>query len=112
VEPASQATAAFSTLCVNSHNLPDRNVVSFPRCNDSRRFSRDLAPLPVGTGFFVPDMLVFPAMLERGGRKWGDQRMRILAVIAIAMLLAGCEGDRIKQSKNAPVIVAEAFETL
>ena len=32
--------------------------------------------------------------------------MRVLAVIALAMLLAGCEGDRIKQSKNAPVIVA------
>jgi hypothetical protein len=26
--------------------------------------------------------------------------MRVLAVIALAMLLAGCEGDRIKQSKN------------
>ena len=45
-------------------------------------------------------------------QKWGDQRMRVLAVIALAMLLAGCNGDRIKQSKNAPVIVAEAFETL
>jgi hypothetical protein len=44
------------------------------------------------------------AMLERGGRNAGDQRMRVLAVIALAMLLAGCEGDRIriKQSKNAP----------
>jgi hypothetical protein len=63
----------------------------------------------------VPDMLVFSAMLERGGRNAGisgDQRMRVLAVIALAMLLAGCEGDRIKQSKNAPVIVAEAFEIL
>ncbi len=28
--------------------------------------------------------------------------MRVLAVIAVAMLLAGCEGDRIKQSKNPP----------
>jgi hypothetical protein len=26
--------------------------------------------------------------------------MRVLAVIALAMLLAGCEGDRIKQSKR------------
>ena len=51
---------------------------------------------------FLPDMLVFPAMLERGGRNAGAQRMRLLAVIALAMLLAGCEGDRIKQSKNAP----------
>jgi hypothetical protein len=53
----------------------------------------------------VPDMLVFSAMLERGGRNAGisgDQRMRVLAVIALAMLLAGCEGDRIKQSKNSP----------
>ena len=67
--------------------------------------SQDLAPLPVGAGFFVPDMLVFPAMLECGGRDAGipgDQRMRVLAVIALAMLLAGCEGDRIKQSKNTP----------
>jgi hypothetical protein len=66
-------------------------------------------------GFFVPDMLVFPTMLERGGRNArisGDQPMRVLAVIVLAMLLAGCEGDRIKQSKNAPVIVAEAFEIL
>ena len=38
--------------------------------------------------------------------------MRVLAVIALAMLLAGCEGDRIKQGKNAPVIAAEAFEVL
>ena len=63
----------------------------------------------------VPDMLVFPTMLERGGRNApisGDQPMRVLAVIALAMLLAGCEGDRIKQGKNAPVIVAEAFEAL
>ena len=63
----------------------------------------------------MPDMLVFPAMLERGGRNArisGDQPMRVLAVMALAMLLAGCEGDRIKQSKNAPVIVAEAFEIL
>jgi PBP1b-binding outer membrane lipoprotein LpoB len=28
--------------------------------------------------------------------------MRVLAVIAIAMLLAGCEGDRIKQSMDPP----------
>jgi hypothetical protein len=28
--------------------------------------------------------------------------MRVLAVIALAMLLAGCEGDRIKQSKYPP----------
>ena len=63
----------------------------------------------------MPDMLLFPAMLERGGRNArisGDQPMRVLAVLALAMLLAGCEGDRIKQSKNAPVIVAEAFEIL
>ena len=26
--------------------------------------------------------------------------MRVLAVIALAMVLAGCEGDRIKQSKG------------
>jgi len=26
--------------------------------------------------------------------------MRVLAVIALAMLLAGCEGDRVKQSKG------------
>jgi hypothetical protein len=32
--------------------------------------------------------------------------MRVLAVIALAMLLAGCEGDRIKQSETAPIIVA------
>jgi len=38
--------------------------------------------------------------------------MRVLAVIALAMLLAGCNGDRIKQSKNAPVIVPEAFQVL
>jgi hypothetical protein len=54
----------------------------------------------------VPDMLVFPPMLERGGRNAGDQRMRVLAIIALAMWLAGCEGDRIKQSQTAPVIVA------
>jgi hypothetical protein len=54
-------------------------------------------------GFFLPDMLVFPAMLERRGRNArisGDQPMRVLAVIALAMLLAGREGDRIKQSKG------------
>jgi len=32
--------------------------------------------------------------------------MRVLAIIALAMWLAGCEGDRIKQSQTAPVIVA------
>jgi PBP1b-binding outer membrane lipoprotein LpoB len=32
--------------------------------------------------------------------------MRVLAVIALAMLLAGCEGDPIEQSETAPVIVA------
>jgi hypothetical protein len=78
-------------------------------------FSQDLAPLPVGAGFFVPDMLLFPAMLERGGRNArisGDQPMRVLAVIALAMLLAGCEGDRIKQSKNAPPEQRAAFGLL
>ena len=63
----------------------------------------------------MPDMLLLPAMLERGSKNArisGDQPMRVLAVIALAMLLAGCEGDRIKQSKNAPVIVAGAFEIL
>ena len=61
----------------------------------------------------MPDMALFPAMLEcRNARISGDLPMRVLAVIALAMLLAGCEGDRIKQSKNAPVIVAEAFEIL
>ena len=56
-------------------------------------------------------MLVFPALLECGGRNArisGDQPMRVLAVIALAMLLAGCEGDRIKQGQTAPVIVATA----
>ena len=28
--------------------------------------------------------------------------MRVLAVLALAMLLVGCNGDRIKQSENAP----------
>jgi hypothetical protein len=32
--------------------------------------------------------------------------MRVLAIIALAMWLAGCEGDRIKQSQTPPVIVA------
>ena len=56
----------------------------------------------------MPDMLLFPAMLERGGsnaRISGDQPMRVLAVIALAMLLAGCEGDRVKQSKGDDGIV-------
>ena len=48
----------------------------------------------------MPDMLLFPAMLERGDRISGDQPIRVLAVIALATLLAGCEGDRIKQSKG------------
>jgi hypothetical protein len=50
-------------------------------------------------------MLVFSATLERGGRNAGisgDQRMRVLAVIAPATLLAGCEGNGIKQTKNSP----------
>jgi hypothetical protein len=46
------------------------------------------------------------AMLERGGKNAGDQRMRVLAVIALAMLLAGCNGDRIKQSENPPQGIA------
>ena len=50
----------------------------------------------------MPDMLVFPSMLEPGGGNAGDQRMRVLAILALAPLLAGCEGDRIKQSKNLP----------
>ena len=45
-------------------------------------------------------------------QKWGEQRMRVLAVIALAMLLAGCEGDRIKQSKNAPLEQRAAFGLL
>ena len=28
----------------------------------------------------------------------GDQLMRVLAMLALALLLAGCEGDRIKHS--------------
>ena len=49
----------------------------------------------------MPDMLLFPAMLEcRNARISGDQPMRVLAVIALAALLAGCEGDRIKQSRR------------
>jgi hypothetical protein len=28
--------------------------------------------------------------------------MRVLIFLALATLLAGCEGDRIKQSKNLP----------
>jgi hypothetical protein len=32
----------------------------------------------------------------------GDQLMRVLVILALATLLAGCEGDRIKQSKNSP----------
>ena len=77
--------------------------------------SQDLAPLPVGAGFFVPDMLLLPAMLERGSKNArisGDQPMRVLAVIALAMLLAGCEGDRIKQSKNPPQEQRAAFGLL
>jgi hypothetical protein len=57
------------------------------------------------SALFVPDMLVFPPVLERGGRDAGisgDQPMRVLVILALAMLLAGCEGDRIKQSKNLP----------
>jgi hypothetical protein len=60
-------------------------------------------------------MLVFPTMLERGGRNApisGDQPMRVLAVMALAMLLAGCEGDRIKQGKNAPPEQRAAFGLL
>ena len=63
----------------------------------------------------MPDMLLLPAMLERGGRNArisGDQPMRVLAVIALAMLLAGCEGDRIKQSKNPPPEQRAAFGLL
>jgi hypothetical protein len=60
-------------------------------------------------------MLLFPAMLERGRRNariLGDQPVRVLAVIALAMLLAGCEGDRIKQSKNPPQEQRAAFGLL
>jgi hypothetical protein len=32
----------------------------------------------------------------------GDQPMRILVILAISTLLAGCSGDRIKNSMNAP----------
>jgi hypothetical protein len=35
--------------------------------------------------------------------------MRVLAVIALAILLSGCEGDRIKQSKNPPGEQRAAF---
>ena len=28
--------------------------------------------------------------------------MRVLAILALATLLVGCNGDRIKQSENAP----------
>jgi PBP1b-binding outer membrane lipoprotein LpoB len=38
--------------------------------------------------------------------------MRVLAVIALAMLLAGCEGDRIKQSNNPPPEQRAAFGLL
>ena len=38
--------------------------------------------------------------------------MRVLTVIALAMLLAGCEGDRIKQSKNPPPEQMAAFGLL
>jgi type III secretory pathway lipoprotein EscJ len=30
----------------------------------------------------------------------GDQPMRVLAVLALALLLASCEGDRIKHGMN------------
>jgi len=42
----------------------------------------------------------------------GDQPMRVLAVLALAMLLAGCEGDRIKQGKNPPQEQRAAFGLL
>jgi hypothetical protein len=48
---------------------------------------------------------VFPPVLERGGRNAGisgDLPVRVLIILALATLLAGCEGDRIKQSKNPP----------
>ena len=57
-------------------------------------------------------MLVLPAMLEQSGRVAGDQRMRVLAIIALATLLAGCNGDRIKQSKNPPQEQRAAFGLL
>ena len=38
--------------------------------------------------------------------------MCVLAVMALAMLLAGCEGDRIKQSKNPPPEQRAAFGLL
>jgi PBP1b-binding outer membrane lipoprotein LpoB len=38
--------------------------------------------------------------------------MRVLTVITLAMLLAGCEGDRIKQSKNPPPEQMAAFGLL
>ena len=76
--------------------------VGVVRAGFSASFFPDSNPLPVGAGFFLPDMLVLPAMLEQSGRVAGDQRMRVLAIIALATLLAGCNGDRIKQSKNSP----------
>ena len=38
--------------------------------------------------------------------------MRVLIVIALVMMLAGCEGDRIKQSKNPPPEQMAAFGLL
>ena len=60
-------------------------------------------------------MLAFPAMLNavaEMGDFSGDQPMRVLAVLALAMLLAGCEGDRIKQGKNPPQEQRAAFGLL
>jgi hypothetical protein len=32
----------------------------------------------------------------------GDEPMRILAILALVLSLAGCNGDRIKQGMNSP----------
>jgi hypothetical protein len=38
--------------------------------------------------------------------------MHVLIVIALVVMLAGCEGDRIKQSKNPPQEQRAAFGLL
>jgi PBP1b-binding outer membrane lipoprotein LpoB len=45
-------------------------------------------------------------------RGFREVSLCVLAVIALAMLLAGCEGDRIKQSKNPPTEQRAAFGLL